>query len=72
MIKGMVGCRKYWFGDIGKEREQIILFHIVFGTDKLLITLYNQRSNYDGVCMEIFDMWLILPWSCHFEKPYFE
>ena len=33
-----VGCRRYGFWDIGKERGQIMLLYIVFSVDKLIIT----------------------------------
>ena len=34
-------CRKYCFLDIGKERGQILLCHVVFSTDKLIICIYS-------------------------------
>ena len=31
-----VGCRRYWFCDIGKERVPILLFYIVWRVDKYI------------------------------------
>ena len=34
-----VGCRGYWFWDIGKNSVPIPLFYIVFSIEKFFITL---------------------------------
>ena len=34
-----VGCRRYWFWDIGKNSGQIPLFYIVFSIDQFFVTL---------------------------------
>ena len=52
-----VGCRSYCFWDIGKKRGKILLFYIVFSTDKFFITLYNLISNRNGVCFKKWSIW---------------
>ena len=63
------GRWRYCFWVIGKERDQILLFYIVFSTNKLL-RYPNQISNLYGILklsgggvknskLNIFNMWLI-------------